>query len=182
MKNAIINYFDFTKEFFKNFNDMKVLGTPFQSSRYLVDAVSNEVKGNKVVELGAGNGPITKGILAYHPKMQFPELQLTAFEINPKLLKNLAKTKDSRLTIVSESAENFLKYVPEPDCIVSGLPLTSMPRNIVDKVLTSSKKGLYIQYKYWPEKTLLKDYFNNIKSKVVWRNFPPALVYVCKNL
>ena len=168
---------DFFDQFFKH---SKELGTPFQSSKYLVRAVAREVVGLNVIELGAGHGPITRGILAYHPNVR-----LTAFEINHKLLEHLAQIQDPRLTIVRESAENFLDYVnglDSIDCIVSGLPLTSMPKSVVEKILESSRKSQrYIQYKYFPEKRLLENYFDHIKAKIVWRNIPPALVYVCSN-
>lgn len=165
---------DFFDEFFKH---RKELGTPFQSSKYLVRTIAREVIGVNVIELGAGHGPITRGILAYHP-----EVRLTAFEINSKLLEHLDDIQDSRLRIVRASAEEFPDYVSDFDCIVSGLPLTSMPKSVVDKILSDSKKAKrYIQYKYFPEKKLLENYFDNVKARIVWRNVPPALVYVCSN-
>lgn len=167
---------DFFDEFFRN---RRQLGTPFQSSKYLVRTVAREVVGFNVVELGAGHGPITRGILAYHP-----EVNLTAFEINSRLLEHLAEIQDPRLTIVRESAENFPEYVDDLasiHCIVSGLPLTSMSRPLVAKILESSRNSRYIQYKYFPEKKLLETYFDHVSARVVWRNVPPALVYVCHN-
>lgn len=168
---------DFFHEFLKH---RKELGTPFESSKYLSRAVAKEVTGINIVELGAGPGAITKGILAYHH-----EINLTAFEINSRLLEHLADINDPRLTIVRASAENFPDYFEDLDsidCIVSGLPLTSMPKHTVKKILESSKKSRrYIQYKYFPEKKLLEDYFESVEAKVIWRNVPPALLYVCHN-
>ena len=165
---------DFFIEFFKN---SSLLGTPFQSSRCLVKAVAQEVVGTNVVELGAGNGPITQGILN-NPL----QVNLSAFEINPKLLENLSKIKNPRLNIINQDAENFFESVPSFDCVVSGLPLTSLPREVTHRILTESKKAKkFIQYKYFPEKKLLRKYFNNVSVRVVWRNMPPALVYVCEN-
>jgi len=164
----------FAREFLKN---RKQLGTPFPSSRYLARTVAKQVVGYNIIELGAGLGQVTNAILNENL-----DIMLTAFEINPGFLEHLAQIKDSRLTIISASAENFADYVQAFDCVVSGLPLTSMPKHIVKRILESSKKSLrYIQYKYFPEKRLLEDYFEHVSGRVVWRNVPPALVYVCSN-
>lgn len=166
---------DFAREFVQN---RRQLGTPFQSSRYLVETVAKSVVGTDVVEFGAGAGPITKGILKYHEK-----IRLTVFENNPRLLEHLAEINDPRLTIIGESAEDFYEYVNGFDCVVSGLPLTSMPKNVVHNILEKSKKAKrFIQYKYFPEGDLLRKYFSDIKTKIVLRNIPPlALVYICNN-
>ena len=165
---------DFAREFVRN---SKQLGTPFQSSRYLAKAVAEQVIGYNIIELGAGSGPITRAILNHHLN-----IRLTAFENNPRLLEHLLEIDDDRLTVVGHSAEDFYKYVPDFDCIVSGLPLTSMPKHIVHKILeASSQAQRFIQYKYFPEGDLLKEYFSSVKSRVVLRNLPPlTLVYVCE--
>ena len=164
----------FFLEFFKN---IKMLGTPFQSSKYLVNAVANEVVGTKIVELGAGNGQITKGILAKNPKAK-----LYAFEINQKLVKNLKKIKNNNLYIFNKDAKDFIKYVGSFNCIVSGIPLTFTTKKTNNVILKNAKKAKrFIQYKYFPERKLLDKYFNHIQVKIVWRNLPPALVYICEN-
>ena len=165
---------EFMSEFFRH---PKQLGTPFESSRYLARAVAKHVVGKNVIELGAGHGPVTRSILHYNPKVR-----LTAFEINSGLVRHLNEINDPRLRIVNDSAENFYEYVSDFDCIVSGLPLTSMPRPVVDKILLNSRRSLvYIQYKYFPEKKLLRKYFDSVRGIIVWRNVPPAIVYICKN-
>lgn len=169
---------DFAKEFVKH---RKQLGTPFQSSRYLARAVAKQVIGYNVVELGAGSGPITKAIL-HEYKLRGKPINLTVFENNPKLLEHLLEINDPRLTVIGKGAEHFLEYVPDFDCVVSGLPLTSMPGGVVHKILEASTQAKrFIQYKYFPEGDLLKRYFQHVKSRVVLRNMPPlTLVYVCE--
>ncbi len=164
----------FAREFIRN---RKQLGTPFPSSRYLARAIAKYVVGYNIVELGAGQGQVTKAILHRHPN-----IKLTAFEINQGLLEHLAEIEDPRLRVVEASAEHFSDYVPEFQCVVSGLPLTSMPEEVVHELLTTSKRAQrYIQYKYFPEGNLLKKYFSNVKLKIVFMNPLPALVYVCSN-
>lgn len=169
---------DFAKEFVKH---RKELGTPFQSSKYLARAVAEQVIGYDVVELGAGSGPITKAIL-HEYKLRNKPLRLTVFENRPRLLEHLLEINDDRLKIRGESAEYFSDYVRDFDCVVSGLPLTSMPKEIVHKILETSRRAeRFIQYKYFPEGDLLKEYFSNVESRVVVRNMPPfTLVYVCE--
>jgi phospholipid N-methyltransferase len=165
---------DFFDEFLRN---RKELGTPFPSSRYLARAVAKEVRGYNVVELGAGQGQVTKAILSHNP-----QIMLTSFEINPKLLEHLVEIKDPRLRIVRASAEEFPDHVPDFDCVVSGLPLTSMAEEVVHRILSESRKAQrYIQYKYFPEGNLLRKYFSHIKFRVEVRNPIPALIYVCRN-
>jgi len=169
---------DFAREFVKN---TKQLGTPFQSSRYLARAVAEQVIGYNVVELGAGSGPITKAILHEYKSRDKP-LKLTVFENNPRLLEHLFEINDDRLKIRGESAEYFPDYIEDFDCVISGLPLTSMPDDIVHKILEASTQAQrFVQYKYFPEGDLLREYFSSVKSKVVFRNMPPlTLVYVCE--
>ena len=173
MKNGM-NFFSFAKEFIKN---RKQLGTPFPSSKYLAREIARHVIGQNIIELGAGQGQITRAILKKHP-----QISLTAFEINPGLIKNLSEIKDPRLQIIQSSAAEFPSFVSEYDCIISGLPLTSMPKETVHKILLSSRNSKrYIQYKYFPESKLLKKYFSKVKVRIVLRNPIPALVYICSN-
>lgn len=154
----------------------KQLGTPFQSSKYLINAIIKELSGKRIVELGAGNGGLTKGILSYEPLTQ-----LTSFEINDSLLENLVKINDPRLKIINASAENFPDYVDDFDCVVSGLPLSSMKKEIIERILENSRKARFIQYKYFPTKMLLEEYFKSVSAKIIFRNIPPAIIYNCSN-
>ena len=164
----------FAKEFLEH---ARQLGTPFSSSKYLAREVAKRVIGYNIVELGAGQGQITRAILN-----SSSNINLTAFEINPQLLKNLYEINDPRLRIINKSAAEFPSFVSEYDCIVSGLPLSSMPRVVVHKILLSSRNSKrYIQYKYFPEGKLLKKYFSKVKIRIVLRNPIPALVYICSN-
>lgn len=153
------------------------LGTPFQSSKFLVDAVVRELVGETIVELGAGTGPVTKGILDYLSTQG----RLVSFEINPALFRHLKKIHDSRLTLVQDSAERLDEYISQFDCVVSGLPLTSLPNPVCYRILDQARKARrFIQYKYASSTRMLEEYFSKIRVKREWRNFPPAVIYVCE--
>jgi len=163
---------------FQYFRHPLQMGTFTESSKSLVEAVVEEMKGKTIVELGAGRGPVTKGILSKLGE----DGRLVSFEINPKLYEQLAMITDNRFTPVYDSAENFESYIKGADCIISGLPLTSLKGALRERVLTICKKyPLFIQYKYANSTKLLEQYFDNIRLIKVMKNIPPAVVYVCTN-
>ena len=164
----------FALQYFKHPRQM---GTPIQSSSLLVKAVIEEIIGKNIIELGAGKGPITRGILKIIP----PDGKLTCLEIEKEFCEELRRYNDSRLRVINESAEELRNYLNGNDCIISGLPLTSLPHNIRSRILESVKDYRFIQYKYFPSRRLLEDYFSEIKVKRVLLNIPPAVVYVCHN-
>lgn len=164
--------------FWEYFRHPRQMGTFTESSGSLIEAVVNEMRGLHIVELGAGRGPVTRGILDRLPG----DGTLTAFEINPRLYRHLARINDSRLTTILGNAENFEAYVRDVDCIISGLPLTSLRRGVRSEILTKCKKyPLFIQYKYADSRRLLEQYFSSVTTIREIRNIPPAYVYVCSN-
>ncbi len=183
------NRFTFFKESIKN---IKTIGTIMPSSRFLINKMLKDIDFNNakiIVEYGPGNGNITKTIL---DKMH-PKAQLICFEINEKFYNQLIKIKDSRLTIVKESALNVnevinTKNVSNVDCFVSSLPLSLIPKEISLEIINKSKnlltnKGLFIQYQY--SINFLKDFKQIFHNKNVVLalevlNLPPAFIYKCK--
>ena len=158
------------------------VGTFTQSSLSLVEAIVKEVVGKNIIELGAGQGPITRRILDNLPE----DGNLIAFEIDKRFCKNLEKIKDSRLKVICDCVLDSKDYLQdinyEIDCIVSGLPLTSLDKNQARGILDfCSKSKRFIQYKYFKSDKLLRDYFSEIRVEKVSRNLPPALIYICSN-
>lgn len=163
----------------------RVTGNLIASSRILAGFLAKEVKGCKtIVEFGTGQGNITKAILSKMPK----KATLYSFETN-KTLCDAAKDRiyDKRLHLINDSAANTNKYVKKADCIISTLPLLSLPRKEVRKIIKAAKKllkkkGKYLQIQYfWPiSKKQLERNFSSVKVKAIWRNFPsPTFVYIC---
>jgi len=158
----------------------KQCGTFTQSGRVLARRMAAEVRGSRrVVEFGSGTGPVTREILKELPQ----DACLTCFEINPNFCRCLEQIRDPRLRIINDDAQNCEQYTENPDCVVSGLPLTLFSRQAVEQILSiSSKSGKYIQLQYTPVLSReIRRHFPEVKLRFVPRNFPPAFVYVCKH-
>lgn len=163
------------------------------SSRFLASAMAREVpnKGKGVVlELGSGVGAVTKALVATKCAK---EGALYCVEFDPQLSKHLASNFPSA-KVFTESAENIRSILgesaPELSAIVSSLPLLSLPKPMVEKILSEVQDLLpqgarFIQFTYnlrrKPE-ALGLDKMRFVKSARVFRNVPPARVYVFEKL
>lgn len=177
----------FLKESLKN---LKTVGTVTRSSKYLCKGAIKPInfsKANTIVELGAGDGVITKHIL----KKMKPTAKLLAFEINPLFCETMRKIEDPRLHVIQDSAEHIEAYLKsihatEADYIVSALPFVSLPKELGKKIVNTSyqhlkKGGLYMQVHYsLVTKSLYEEVFDEVDVNFVPLNVPPAFVLVCK--
>jgi len=157
----------------------KQCGTFTESGRVLARRMAEEIRGScRVVEFGAGTGPVTREILRELPE----DGRLTCFEINPDFCRCLDQIGDPRLRVINDDAQNCERYVENADCVVSGLPLTLFNRQAMEQILAiSSRSGKYIQLQYTPVLSReIRRYFAEVQLRFVPRNFPPAFVYVCR--
>lgn len=186
----MLNKFAFFKVAIKN---LKVSGTIIPSSQFLAKKLIKEIdfsKADVIIELGPGNGVITKKIL----KKMHPKSTLICFEINDSFYKELKSIKHPQLRVINKSAEKIEEVLNDlgysKGChIVSSLPLTNIPDEISQKILQNSfncldNKGTFIQYQY------SLTYFNKIKTifgkgvavDFELLNLPPAFIYRCIKL
>ncbi|MBP7050567.1 MAG: methyltransferase type 11 [Phycisphaerae bacterium] len=157
----------------------KQLGTVVQSGRALAGRMADEVGPSvQVVEFGAGTGPVTREILRRLPA----DATLTSFEINRDFCRCLEEIDDPRLQVVNDDALHCERYVDQPDCIVSGLPLTLFDGRAREAILAIARRaGRFVQLQYTTAITRdLRRYFSDVRLKFVPLNFPPAFVYVCR--
>jgi len=157
----------------------------------LCRAVANKidpVKAQIVVELGPGDGAITRFIL----NRLSLNARLVIFEINPVFVEKIRSTfDDPRMTIVHDSAENMGQHfralgISEVDYFISGIPFVMLPESLTESITRACQKwlgegGKFIQFHYSP--LLLRLYrrvFGNLSVEVVALNFPPALVVSCE--
>ncbi|MCB0515124.1 MAG: methyltransferase domain-containing protein [Chitinophagales bacterium] len=180
--------------FVEGIKNMKTVGTITATSKYAIRKMLKNIDFSQVsciVELGAGDGCITRNILQKLP----PNAKLIAFEINEKFCAVLEKivAQDPRLILVKDSAENIEQYlekyeVEKIDYVVSALPLALLPDNVLKNILAVVKNllpqtGAFIQIQYsLLSYKMLKSFFNSIDIQFVARNIPPALIYQCKNI
>lgn len=167
-------------------NNPGAMGAACPSSNRLASRIAAQIplESKLVVELGAGTGVVTSAILNRGVK---PE-NLIAVERSAALTEHL-KRRFPNLSIIQGDARQLADLLESNSqsvqTIVSGLPLRSLPPEVVhdiglqiEKVL--AKNGLYIQFTYglWripfpPSPQLVWEH-----SDYIWWNVPPARVDV----
>ncbi len=167
------------------------IGSAIPSSPALADRMASHVPVSEkglVVELGAGTGPVTAGLLRRGVGLD----RLLSVELSPNLAAILRKEFPG-LRVIEGDACTFGALVektlgpghPPITCVVSSLPLRSLPQQVVACILDEIAKilppeGRYIQFTYDIRPRLpghLKR-FRHVGSSVVWLNVPPARVDV----
>lgn len=168
----------------------KMLGSVVPSSRFLIDRLLSKVdwkNARTIVEFGPGVGTITAHILA----RMAPDARLVALEMNEDFVSYLRRTfPDPRLHLVHGSAENVLRELEllklhGTDYIITGIPYTTMPTELREKIMRESREalnpgGAALVYQF--TRTILpylKNHFRKIDQAFEPRNIPPALVYYC---
>ncbi len=171
------------------FRDYKV-GAWSPSSRYLVRRVlafvPKELK--KVVELGPGEGVMTRAILSHLA----PDGELIVIETNAHFAEHLRKIGDARIRVIEGNAMEILAHAKKYEIAHADLMLSSIPfsfikpkerEGLVQMVRECLKKeGQFIVFhQYWPlaQKTLQK-VFGKTVIRYEWKNFLPCFVFVAK--
>jgi phospholipid N-methyltransferase len=161
-------------------------GSVKPSSRYLIKKMLAPIEfssAKTIIELGPGNGCITKELL----KKMHPESKLISIEINPKFAKQLEKINNPQLEILVADAASLPSLLAKrgltPDYIVSGVPLGAMKKKDVLAIMSAIKEstttGKFIQFQYtlrWHK--VFNEYFDTSISYTPL-NIPPAFVYTC---
>lgn len=180
-----MNQFDFLKTAFSDYR----VGAIAASSRYAVKKVAGNLpSGTKyVVEYGAGEGSMTKGILEALPHGG----HLVAVELNHDFWPALKLIKDERLELLNSDVAELsgrLKRLglPKVDAVVSGIPfsffLPSVRRKIIEQTAAGlSEGGVFIVYQYSVlVLPVLKKYFREVKISFEPRNFPPYFIMIAR--
>lgn len=181
MRSTILSFF---KALFTN---PRSIGAVIPSSHYLAESMSQCISKSEtgfILELGPGTGAITKGIL----KSGISATNLTALEISSQLAEQLKKNIPE-ITVIHGDATQLSKHVENKkfDTIISSLPLRSLPKSDLDKILQEipkvlSEQGKFIQFTYaiFGREKFLPENYELEKSFIEWRNVPPARVDVFK--
>jgi phospholipid N-methyltransferase len=139
-----------------------------------------------IVELGPGNGCITRELLS----RIHPDCKLICFELNNEFVEQLQTINDERLKVVNACASSIRTVLDElqiecVDYVVSSLPLAIMDNAVVTSVVESVRDNLreggrFLQYQY-----SLNNYddvklaFRESRLRFTLRNMPPAFIYDC---
>ncbi|MCP2164081.1 class I SAM-dependent methyltransferase [Goodfellowiella coeruleoviolacea] len=167
------------------------------SSRFLAEQITVPVaeRGDPVVvELGPGTGAFTKEI---QRRLRGRGRHL-AIELNPRLADLLGK-RYPEVDVVCGDASTLPDVLAErglrADVVVSGLPWVAFPTTAARPLLTLvaqslAEGGVFTQFTYgWTRWTTparrqlqnLRDTFEEVVvSRTVWRNIPPAVVYLAR--
>ena len=115
------------------------VGSVIPSSRHLEQRLVRQAllgQARSVVELGPGTGGTTAAFLRAMPAAA----QLLAIELDPHFHRHLRATlSDARLSLQLGSAEQLASHLaehamPAPDAIVSGIPFSTMPPALADRI------------------------------------------------
>ena len=163
------------------------IGAACPSSRGLARCMASFVPQTPwglVVELGAGTGVVTAALL----ERGIPSGRIVPVERSPELARFL-HDRFPNLTVLCGDAghlDQLLKEKfggqPHPvECVVSSLPLRSLPRPGLDAIMAQldlllGDQGRYIQFTYdlRSETPCLLPGFTRVDSRVIWLNIPPA--------
>lgn len=186
---SLAAWYSFVKGFIRS---PRLVGSIAPSSGWLVRAMLAEAQvetAEVVVEYGPGTGVFTEAIIG---RLR-PDARLLVFEINSEFHRSLlARIADRRVEVLHASAAEIGHHIQRlglsaPDCIISGLPFTSLPRSVTHAILqatyaTLKPGGVFVTYQYTPLlRRLLAGYFDTTRiAQMVLRNLPPALVFVCR--
>lgn len=160
-----------------------VLPTSRRAVRDMLDMASVGTA-DIVVELGAGTGVHTDGIVA----RLAPGARLLTFEIDQDLAGALdARIDDPRVSVLAESAENVRERLEgsKADIVVSALPYSSLPAPVrtgvldaVEDVLAPGGVFLVLQYSPLIESELRRRY-RVVRRRLSVLNVPPAVLFAC---
>jgi len=177
--------------FFKeNLRSHRTVGAVAPSSPLLTQAMLDEAAVERallIVEFGPGTGVFTQEIV----RRMDAKSRLVVLEVNPTFVEKLrSRIDDDRVEIINGSAADVGKHLaqrglPQPDCIVSGLPFGSLPSPVSHAILQATREtlapgGVFVTFQYTTLRgKLLCSYFPGARfSRLVLRNIPPALVFV----
>lgn len=174
-----------TREAFKN---LRQIGSLVESSPYLSKKLLKGIDFSKpvhIVELGGGNGAVTRSIL----NAISPNSKVSTVEIHPEFVKHLRSIEDNRLEVLNECISKNQSIAEQSvDAVISCLPIANFDTAKKTELLTKVKAllkpaGQFRQFQY-----SLLDYgqvkasFGNMQLDYCLFNIPPAFVYKSINL
>lgn len=195
MVGGVISYLDHLWQLLKN---PKSIGSISPSSKFLAMAMADTIKEAKdqvIVELGPGNGIITE----YINQVIGDSKLFLSIELNPVMAEK-TRLRCPSVNVIEGSVENLDKYLNDfgedkASTILSSLPWVSLPEALQQRLFKATfdslqEGGYFVYYTYIgfnllsggrKFSKLIEKNFADVKlSKLVIRNFPPALVYVCR--
>jgi phosphatidylethanolamine/phosphatidyl-N-methylethanolamine N-methyltransferase len=167
------------------------IGAILPSSRALARAMASQIDirdGGAVIELGAGTGMVTHALIGTGialDQLLVIEREKDMFTILQQQFPQLSPVLADALQLDKVIQEHGVKDV---HCIVSSLPLLSMPRTIRyaiegQMVAAITDGGHIVQFTYGSSSPISRERWTHygifgIRKKAVFANMPPAYVWV----
>ncbi len=167
-----------------------MLGSVIPSSRFLIDRVLGHVDWHRskvFVEFGPGVGTFTTEIL----QRMRADARLIAFEINSDFQQFLASSvDDERFELVTASAAELARVLGEKgidrvDYVLSGIPFTTIPRQVGDDILRQCNRllhddGRMLVYQFTRRVLpMLERHFGAVEREFEPLNVMPAFTFTC---
>ena len=175
--------------FFRGFlTRPKEVGSIIPSSRFMerrIVKTAELARARLAIELGPGTGGTTRALL----RNMAPDARLLVIEINPHFCKLLRETiADDRLIVHEGSATEIPQILAEhgleaPDVILSGIPFSTMERELGTAILRSVRdslapNGRFVAYQFRDRvHTLGVRVFGKASIQTELLNVPPMRVY-----
>lgn len=174
----------FLQEFLKHPHQV---GSVIPSSRFLerrIVELADIAAARTVVELGSGTGGTTRALLG----AMSPDARLLSMEINPKFCELIERIDDARLIVHEGYAQTLpdalaLYGLPAPDAIVSGIPFSTMGREVGALIIQSiaatlSTGGRFVAYQVsGTVAELTSPVLGTPRFEVESLNIPPMRLY-----
>ena len=168
--------------------DPSGVGSVVPSSHRLERRLVNNARiaeARTVVELGPGTGGTTRAFL----KAMSPQSRLLSIELDPVFHSRLARTaRDPRHFAECASAERIAELLaarrlPAPDAIVSGIPFSTMPQDVGERIAAAvsavlAPGGRFVAYQVRPRVAEFTSPHLGV-PKFEWEawNIPPMRVF-----
>jgi phospholipid N-methyltransferase len=170
--------------------DIKTVGTFLRTAKNVSKSMVKHAavsECNTILELGAGDGAITKYIL----KDLKADAKLIIFEVNPTFCEKLSKIEDSRIILIQTSAEEMVTEletlgIKKVDAIISAIPFVNLPESLTLKIVSICKNLLnpnarFVQIHYsLILKKLYTTIFENLEVDFIPWHIPPAFLFIGK--
>ncbi|MEE9453888.1 MAG: rRNA adenine N-6-methyltransferase family protein [Paracoccaceae bacterium] len=173
----------FLKQFACNPSDV---GAIAPSGPALAKCMARDLGQNSenVVEIGAGTGAVSQGIL----NAGVAQHNLTMIELNPQFCTALA-AKFPKTRVLNCMAQDMQAHgVVKASTVISSLPLLNIPGEIQKAILQTvftilPADGKMVQFTYGPRAPISDELCQDLNLTVerrgkTWLNLPPATVYV----
>jgi len=157
------------------------LGVPVPSCQRAADTIARELAGRpaeRVVELGAGTGSLTRGIL----QALRPGGMLLCVEKEKRFCELLASRLNGRVKVVHGDAwelNSIIRGTPweKPDVIVCSVPLLGRAGwGLCEQIAEAlPNDGLYLQLTNWP--AAMKPFFKIERTYFFLTNVPPERLH-----